>query len=526
MSDADSLATDEGSPQPMNDQSAASSEQTVLLVEDVVAVREGLKALLSKRYQVSVAESAEQALAMLANGLQARVVICDYHLPGMTGIECLGRVKREWPNIVNIMLTGVAELDVAVRSLHEGSIFRFLTKPCAYEQLCEALDEAFALSSTELTRQLEARELQFSRESLLRFNENLEERVLNQMESLRRLHAFAVELNKATTLHQIARLSVEALHGTLSGRGVHVQIWDRDRVDIEESLGPEMSAVMHREVLGSQDGPVGEIVVDRYDPLGKALADVDADFLVSIASSTAVAVRNEFRRMERDQAQYATIVALARLSEQRDNETGKHLERVSLYCELIAESLRAEGLFSGVIDDVFVEDLSRSAPLHDIGKVGIPDSILMKPGKLTPSEWEVMKTHAEIGAQTLESVIREGLSQGFLEMGREIAWSHHEKWDGSGYPRGLRGDEIPLSARILALADVYDALTTVRPYKAAWTHDESIAYISDHAGTQFDPVLARIFVEREKAADEIRTRLADTLSDTECNARDRLARSA
>ena len=271
-----------------------------------------------------------------------------------------------------------------------------------------------------------------------------------------------------------------------------------------------MSAEIHEEELTTSEGRLGQIAIDAIDKEGNRLSDVDLRLLSSLASSTAVAAHNEFRRRERDEAQHATILALARLSEQRDNETGQHIERVSSYCKLAAEALREDGKHLDVITDGWIDDLVRSAPLHDIGKVGIPDSILLKPGKLTPEEWEIMKTHAEIGAITLDSVIQENGHQGFLAMGRDIAWCHHEQWSGEGYPRGLKGDQIPLSARILALADVYDALTTVRPYKQAWPHEEAIAWISGRAGSHFDPDVVQAFMRRAEEAQEIAERLADT----------------
>jgi len=152
----------------------------------------------------------------------------------------------------------------------------------------------------------------------------------------------------------------------------------------------------------------------------------------------------------------------------------RDLERVSEYSQLIAEGLRRDGHYQDVITDDWIRDLYHSVPLHDIGKVGIPDRILLKSGKLDAEEWEIMKQHTTIGAQTLRSVMGEHSNSSLLRMGLEIAWCHHEKWDGSGYPRAIRGDEIPLSARILSLADVYDALTTVRPYKRAWTHEQAL----------------------------------------------------
>jgi putative two-component system response regulator len=270
-----------------------------------------------------------------------------------------------------------------------------------------------------------------------------------------------------------------------------------------------MSAKIHEQPLLTFEGRIGQIWVDAIDPEGGHLSEADRRLLASIASSAAVAAHNEFRRRERDEAQHATIIALARLSEQRDNETGKHLERVASYCKLVAEGLRQDGKHTELITDLWIHDLVRSSPLHDIGKVGIPDSILLKPGKLTPKEWEIMKTHAEIGAVTLDSVIQENGHQGFLEMGRDIAWCHHEKWDGTGYPRGLSGPQIPLAARILALADVYDALTTVRPYKQAWEHADAVDWIRARAGSQFDPEIVASFLTRQEEAREICERLAD-----------------
>jgi HD-GYP domain-containing protein (c-di-GMP phosphodiesterase class II) len=172
--------------------------------------------------------------------------------------------------------------------------------------------------------------------------------------------------------------------------------------------------------------------------------------------------------------------------------------------------MRALDLGTELITDSFIENLVSASPLHDIGQVGIPDSILLKPGRLTPEEWEIMKTHAEIGGATLDGVIAGLQAPGFLTMGRDIAWCHHEKWDGTGYPRGLKGAEIPLSARIVTLADVYDALTTVRPYKKAWSHADAIDWILSRSGTQFDPHVVMAFVARLDDADRIRRTLADT----------------
>jgi putative two-component system response regulator len=154
------------------------------------------------------------------------------------------------------------------------------------------------------------------------------------------------------------------------------------------------------------------------------------------------------------------------------------------------------------VDEEYVETITRSAALHDIGKVGIPDNVLLKPGRLTPGEFEIMKTHAGIGGATLEEMISRHGSFFMLKMGADIAWAHHERWDGGGYPRGLAGEAIPLSARIVALCDVYDALTSQRIYKAAIPHEQACAILAEGAGQHFDPALTGVFLER---ADELQS---------------------
>jgi len=185
-------------------------------------------------------------------------------------------------------------------------------------------------------------------------------------------------------------------------------------------------------------------------------------------------------------SQLSTIVALAKLAEHRDNDTGRHLERVQLYTRLLAEELRKEPLFSATITNVFVTNLFHATPLHDIGKVAIPDQILLKPGRLDPAEFEIMKTHSAVGAKTLAAVNSAYQNNTFLAIGHAITRSHHERWDGKGYPDGIAGEEIPLEARIMAIADVYDAIRSKRVYKADLSHDETMQIIRKGSGNQFD----------------------------------------
>ncbi len=202
-------------------------------------------------------------------------------------------------------------------------------------------------------------------------------------------------------------------------------------------------------------------------------------------------------------AQLATIYALVKLAESRDDDTGVHIERMTRYCQFAAQTLHAGGPYAAQVDDAFVRDIAMASPLHDIGKVGIPDGILLKPGRLTPDEFTIMKTHVTIGYNTLASVVKSYPGNAYLRMGMDIARYHHEKWDGSGYQDGLAGEDIPLSARILTLCDVYDALRSHRVYKEPYSHERSVAIILEGKGTHFDPVLVDMFEKHNASFAEI-----------------------
>lgn len=209
-------------------------------------------------------------------------------------------------------------------------------------------------------------------------------------------------------------------------------------------------------------------------------------------------------------ARVATILGLAKLAEYRDMETGSHLERIREFCKAIAIELQKSPKYSDYISDEYIEDIYNSSILHDIGKVGIPDSVLLKPDKLTEEEFEIIKQHTRLGGEALEVIESQTEGQSFLTIGKEIAYYHHEKWDGSGYPKGLKEESIPLSARIVMLADVYDALTSRRIYKAPIDHEEVKDIILKAKGSQFDPQIVDAF---ENIADEF-NRIREWLDDS------------
>ncbi|HEY6528803.1 MAG TPA: two-component system response regulator [Cellvibrionaceae bacterium] len=213
--------------------------------------------------------------------------------------------------------------------------------------------------------------------------------------------------------------------------------------------------------------------------------------------------------------QDVTINAMASLAETRDNETGNHIRRTQRYVKALAEKLRFNPRFAHFLnDDKTIELLYKSAPLHDIGKVGIPDRILLKPGRFEPEEFEIMKTHTTLGRDAILQAEKDlGVEMPFLKYAKEIAYSHQEKWDGSGYPEGLSGDDIPISARLMAVADVYDALISRRVYKAPMPHEKAVEIIKEGKGNHFDPDMVEAFLDLESEFKRIAAAYADSDAD-------------
>jgi len=261
-------------------------------------------------------------------------------------------------------------------------------------------------------------------------------------------------------------------------------------------------------ILSKQNSVLSRVTLGQYDT-HVPVASNDEFGVMAMHTNTMVD-RIKDRTAELARTRDVTILSLATLAETRDNETGAHILRTQRYVRALADQLKDHPRFAHELDAETIDLLYKSAPLHDVGKVGIPDAILLKPGKLTDDEFVIMKTHASLGAEALEVAERELGSNSFMRYAREIAATHHEKWDGSGYPTGLKGDAIPISGRLMAVADVYDALISKRVYKPAFSHDKAMGILREGHGSHFDPDIIDALNAIESVFIDIATEFGDT----------------
>ena len=310
-------------------------------------------------------------------------------------------------------------------------------------------------------------------------------------------------------------MALEMLKFSLERAGHHVSIAtngrealevlrrDACRVVISDWEMPEIDGLEFCRLLrrDHQDSYVYVILLTGRKGTQSIVAGLTAgadDFLTKPFDPEEILVRlHTAERILSLETRDLTIFALAKLAESRDPDTGRHLERVRNYSRLLAAQLATYPEFSATINGSFIALIYQTSPLHDIGKIAIPDSVLLKAGSLNDAEYAIMKTHATHGAETLGAALRQYPEAIFLQMARDIAATHHERWDGSGYPAGLRGNAIPLCGRIVALADVYDALTSKRVYKSAMNHATARSIILEGSGKHFDPAIVQAFLARE-----------------------------
>ncbi len=296
-----------------------------------------------------------------------------------------------------------------------------------------------------------------------------------------------------------------------------LEIWKKEglRMVITDWEMPGMDGLsLCREIRNSKGGTYTYVImVTTKKNINDVLVGMEAgadDFIAKPFVKEDLIVRiRAGERILSFETRDVVIFSMAKLAESRDPETGKHLERIRYYSRTLAEALNASGNFSEKIDKLFIDNIYLSSPLHDIGKVGIPDSVLLKPARLDDKEFNIMKEHTNIGYNTLSEALKKYPHADYLRMSAEIALSHHEKFDGSGYPNGLKGNEIPVSAQIVAIADVYDALTSNRVYKIAFSHDVAKGIIIEERNKHFNPELLDVFLSIEDKVIEINSKYVE-----------------
>jgi PAS domain S-box-containing protein len=451
----------------------------VLLVDDEPLVLSSYaRTLRNIDADILLAEGPAEGLKVLESK-KVDVVIADYRMPGMNGDEFLEIVCRRWPETVRVLNTAYANTDVVEEVVRRGGIFRFLTKPCDSEKLRGAVVDALTQRRRMRETASQSKKLQLDLHSFRKiFHSALDPMMVADLDG--RL----VEVNEAF-VRSMGMSREEALERrpTITSSWGSSQLWS------------EIRTSLHRE--GHWSDEVHHEEEDRYALLSVSVVnDDDGQPYALAAIEKDVTARRQWEQQSRA-AQYEVIFALAKLAEYRDPETGAHLDRLCRYSQVLTQHLARMPKYAMIIDEAYIEGIYASSPLHDIGKVGIPDAVLLKPGKLTDEEWRVMRLHTSIGAEVLSAAGHSLSQKNWLAMARVIALQHHEKFDGTGYPNGLKGDDIDLSARIVALVDAYDAITSRRVYKPALSHEEARKRIVESCGTHFDPGVVQAFIDAE-----------------------------
>ncbi|MEK6676037.1 MAG: HD domain-containing phosphohydrolase [Planctomycetota bacterium] len=510
----------------------------ILLVDDEQELRFILGAHLNAD-GFEVIESGNGCEAVhLAKQQLPDVIIMDFTLPSMDGMTATKAIKADarTAHIPVIMLTARSNTTDIVRCLEAGAQ-EYLVKPFDITEVLARVRTVFRLAVAH--RDLDS------------LNSRLEAEVRAKTKHLETLYEFMRDLHQADTMDKILDLVINGVVRVTGAERVSLFLKDqlgqslvcRRAVGIDPAIAASIrleasdgitgqvfrsrttlaakaysrdskgNGAYHQQAflstpivttsLETPDGTIGVLNVTNK-PDDAPFSDEEIECVRSMTDAAAIAFDNAIRRERLSQSVRVLLQTVGQLAEYRDEETNQHLARVSLMSRILALELQRNSDYAPQITDEFIDHLVQAAPMHDIGKVGIPDDILTKPGKLTDEEFQIMKTHTDIGRRVLSRAVDPTSPNPLLQMCIDIAYSHHERFDGKGYPRRIAGLAIPLSARIIALVDAYDAITSHRRYKKASSHETACGIIETDAGKHFDPIIVETFLRCRDQFDEIR----------------------
>jgi len=510
---------------------------TVLVVEDESETAFILAAnLRAAGYEVLEARDGCECLRLAGDRLPD-VIIMDLGLPRMDGVSATRALKADpkTEHIPVIMLTARSAKADVVRGLEVGAL-DYLSKPFDMMELLARVGTVHRLVQ--------------ARKGLDQLNNRLVAEVDVKTRRLQVLYNFVRGLNRADSRGEVLDLILQCVRQVTGARRISLLLRDAsgDRLRCERAIGidpqvAEQICVGTREGIAGQvfhsgktlaarafdgaagregtylreaflstplvstslqthDGVIGVLNATEKDD-ESAFSEEEIECIRSIADAGATALDNVGRRERLEQSVRVLLQTLGELAEYRDEETTEHLVRVSTFCRILARELARHGAYVRDVTEEFIELLVQAAPMHDLGKVGIPDDILTKPSKLTNEEYQIMKTHTDIGRRVLSRAVDPANPVPLLQMCIDIAYGHHERFDGKGYPRRIAGHDIPLAARIIALVDAYDAITSERRYKRARSHGEAVEIIRDEAGKHFDPYIVEAFLRCENAFERV-----------------------
>ena len=510
----------------------------ILVVEDEAKLRFILAThLRSAGFEVLEATDGCAAMEIATEHLP-ELIIMDVGLPGMDGVAATRALKsdRRTADVPVIMLTGRSKTEDVVRGLEAGAQ-EYVSKPFDVMELLARVQTVYRLAR--------------ARKDLDQLNTRLEAEVDVKTKRLQLLYEFMRDLNQADSRDEILDLVVRCAEQLTAARrislllregtsdslvcaravGIDPSIVQQIRVNVVEGIagqvlqsgktlaakayganftgdreyrrGTFLSTPLVTTSLETKEGVIGVLnITERTDD--GPFCEEEVDCIRSIADAAAIALDALARRSRLENSVRILLQTVGHLAEFRDEETTLHLERVTRMARILATEVGRAGPYAAQVTDQFIESIVQAAPMHDIGKVGIPDEILTKPGRLTHEEFQIMKTHTDIGRRVLSRALDPARPVPLLQMCIDIAHGHHERWDGQGYPRRVAGRDIPLAARIIALVDAYDAITSRRRYKTAKSHEEAVDVIQSDAGTHFDPGLVDAFLRCHKQFSKVR----------------------